>query len=308
MWVRDIVDLLWDTLRYRRLKAKLMQSAACEGLQKLLQMLDDDSTFRESRAYILAARWARRDPKAVTEVNDLLKQAGLDQEAIAAQTLAVKLDVFSQLERMIMQTEARRNAIFREVDRRREALARRLREATAAIDGEFTEIAPVRPGRRGMRPSARTRANRRNARASTGPRTPTGKARVAQNALRHGLAVPVSLDPHLADAMNELAPVIAGEGADAARLERARGASPRRKLIDVLRVRQARYALLADPEARRAPLDETKVFRDCMRSLRGRGALARLEAARALLLGWAGASAGRAAHARRGFRGLGVVT
>ena len=28
MWVRDIVDLLWETLRYRRLKAKLMQSAA----------------------------------------------------------------------------------------------------------------------------------------------------------------------------------------------------------------------------------------------------------------------------------------
>ena len=48
------------------------------------------------------------------------------------------------------------------------------------------------------RPSARARANRANARKSTGPRTEAGKARVARNALSHGLAVaqsaPVSGD------------------------------------------------------------------------------------------------------------------
>ena len=80
-----------------------------------------------------------------------------------------------------------------------------------------------------MRPSARTRANRRNARASTGPRTKTGKARVAKNALRHGLAVSVSLDPHLADAMNELARVIAGEGAERSAMG---GSMPHRRGAD----------------------------------------------------------------------------
>jgi hypothetical protein len=81
-----------------RLSSKLRifceQSAARrEMVRSTVQMLDEDeSAFRESRAYILAARWARRDPTAVTEVNDLFKSAGLDQEAIAAQTLAVKFD------------------------------------------------------------------------------------------------------------------------------------------------------------------------------------------------------------------------
>ena len=41
-----------------------------------------------------------------------------------------------------MQTEARRDMILREIDRHRDALARRLREASAMIeDAQFTEIA-----------------------------------------------------------------------------------------------------------------------------------------------------------------------
>ncbi len=77
----------------------------------------------------LSNAWARRDEKSVKKVDALLKQAGLDQEAIAAQTLAVNFDAFERIDRMIMQTEARRNMVLREINRHRDALARRLREA-----------------------------------------------------------------------------------------------------------------------------------------------------------------------------------
>src|SRR5215203_255942 len=40
-------------------------------------------------------------------------------------------------------------------------------------------------------------ANRANARLSTGPRSPAGKASVSRNALRHGLSLPVAADPQL---------------------------------------------------------------------------------------------------------------
>ena len=118
-----------------------------------------------------------------------------------------------------------------------------------------------------MRPSARTRANRRNARASTGPKTAAGKARVAKNALRHGLSVAAAVQPGLIDEIELMAGAIAGQGASPLRLERARRIAEAQ--IDLLRARRARYALLADHEARRAAPDPRHVVRACKRLLRG---------------------------------------
>jgi hypothetical protein len=39
LWVRDIVDLLWESIRLRRLKAALMRANTHEGLAKLLAPL-----------------------------------------------------------------------------------------------------------------------------------------------------------------------------------------------------------------------------------------------------------------------------
>ena len=99
-----------------------------------------------------------------------------------------------------------------------------------------------------MRLSARVRANRRNARRSTGPRTSEGKSRVAKNAVQHGLAIPVTTDPALADASERLARIIAGHDVDPAPLGRARRVAEAQ--IDLLRVRRVRVALLNDPRAR----------------------------------------------------------
>jgi hypothetical protein len=141
IWVRDVLDLLWETMRLRRLKAKLVRAAAHEGLNELLRPLT--GIFEHGD---LINGWARRDEKSVKKVDALLKQAGLDQEAIAARARAFKLDAVERIDRMIMQTEARRNMILREIDRHRDALARRLREASAMIeDAQFTEIAATAP-------------------------------------------------------------------------------------------------------------------------------------------------------------------
>ena len=118
--------------------------------------------------------------------------------------------------------------------------------------------------------SARKReANRRNARASTGPKTAAGKTRAAQNAHRHGLAVPLPADPTRSEDVAVLARMIAGRNASPEVQEIARRAAEAQ--IAVIRVRQATVSLfnhyLDDPGYRPAK-DHHKRFRLAMKLLK----------------------------------------
>ena len=95
-----------------------------------------------------------------------------------------------------------------------------------------------------MTSERKIRANRANARASTGPRTTRGRTRAARNALRHALSLPVCSIPALSKEVQALAHEIAGPGADAETQELARRvAEPQ---IDLRRVRSARHQFLSD--------------------------------------------------------------
>jgi hypothetical protein len=87
-------------------------------------------------------------------------------------------------------------------------------------------------------------ANRRNARASTGPRSVAGKAMAARNALRHGLAVAIPADAAWSGEVEKLAKRIAGETAGADVLDCARRVAEAE--IELRRVRGLRLRRL-DP-------------------------------------------------------------
>src|SRR5712675_2430684 len=74
IWVRDVVDLVWDIFRLRRLKSALLTEAAHEGLTRDLGELFDVSTFQ------LVKKWARRDRAAIKTVDEALASAGLTME------------------------------------------------------------------------------------------------------------------------------------------------------------------------------------------------------------------------------------
>ena len=93
-----------------------------------------------------------------------------------------------------------------------------------------------------MSSTRKIKANRANARASTGPKTAQGRARTARNALRHGLSVPVFSDPFFSEEVDALAREIAGPDAKAEVLELARRVAEAE--IDLRRVRYARHQLL----------------------------------------------------------------
>lgn len=138
IWVRDVVDILWEILRLRRLKTNYMRSMSHAGVEKLLEPRVD---YRHKNE--LTKGWALRDREPMKEVKAMLKQSGLDEKAIEAQTFVANIETLERIDRMLMQLKTRRNIAFREIDRHRAVLAQRLRELALEIeDAAFTEIAP----------------------------------------------------------------------------------------------------------------------------------------------------------------------
>jgi hypothetical protein len=99
-------------------------------------------------------------------------------------------------------------------------------------------------------------ANLANSRASTGPRTSLGRSRSARNALRHGLAVPISQDRALSADVEALVRELVGKTASHKAKEMARPVAEAQ--INLNRVRRTRSGFvvkaLGDPnyESQRA--------------------------------------------------------
>jgi len=141
LWVRDVVDLVWEVVRLRRYKASLLATRAYLGVCAVLKGLGDDEFYTKSR------EWAARRPTAIGDVDAQLANAGLGRDAIAAATFAERIDEFERIEKRIADAERRRAAILREIEVYRATLAARLREeaerATTIAEGEFEEVAPA---------------------------------------------------------------------------------------------------------------------------------------------------------------------
>ena len=137
VWTREVVELIWDAVRHRRLKAATMTASAGDGMQKLLLSIGARDTFG------LAQRWFARDLAAVARVDALLEAAGLGIDHVMAQTIGLRIAEIERLDRLIAIAEARRNAALHEIERHRAGFAAALRRAGRDIEcTEFAEATP----------------------------------------------------------------------------------------------------------------------------------------------------------------------
>jgi hypothetical protein len=143
IWVRNVGDLVWESIRLRRLKAQLMQAAMYQGLEAVLSPLVDDAGDADA----LARTWAGGDEEAIAEVERLLGRAGLTIDAVMAQTLAVRIDDIARIDGMITVAEERRDTVLREIVYHRagfgRALCRAGQSAMAAVDAEFETVPSI---------------------------------------------------------------------------------------------------------------------------------------------------------------------
>jgi len=130
IWVREVVELVWKTVRLRRQKAALINSSAGDGMRRLLLSLDYDD------AIAIAQDWFARHPAAVADVEARLADAGLGIDAAMAQTLRLHLAEYEGMDRMLRSAEARRDAALLAIERHRAHLADALRRVAQAVEHE----------------------------------------------------------------------------------------------------------------------------------------------------------------------------
>ena len=113
----------------RRLKSRILSSGRPTGLQSLLD--------RRVVCYELSKLvdgLGRGEKETIKQIEKVLKQFGLSVDDIDAHTLLKTLDPLERIDRTISHAESRRNNAVREIEKSRDATARRMRMALSEED------------------------------------------------------------------------------------------------------------------------------------------------------------------------------
>jgi hypothetical protein len=109
IWTRDVVDLQWEIIRFRRIKADLLTDRYEQA--RRLPMIPLVSTQTEN------------------------------SNGQLANIVAININTIERIDRMVMTMEARRNAAYHEAERHRIGLGEQLRRAAEQVeDAEFREV------------------------------------------------------------------------------------------------------------------------------------------------------------------------
>ena len=130
--MRDFVDITWQIFRLRRLREPVITEGHAEVIKDMLTPLHG---YRE--AADIRDAWLRGEGAAIDKLAAMLEQCRYTLDDVHARALAAKIDVIERLDRMVSQAEHRRRLVIGELDRRRDALARRLRDAAGVIAAEL---------------------------------------------------------------------------------------------------------------------------------------------------------------------------
>jgi hypothetical protein len=145
-------EILADSLSPEQADSAEMLAAKCtpnneegdEMLEKVLGSigLDMNKVLDEARAdkaKELVQEYVRREPDAVTLIEELLTDAGVSMDTFLTKVLRDKIDYIERIDLTAI-AETRRNAALREIDRRRVVLGKTLRRSVHEIeDDDFAD-------------------------------------------------------------------------------------------------------------------------------------------------------------------------
>jgi hypothetical protein len=105
--VRRIASIMWEMMRYERVKSVLINLSFSDALQLLLGQIG----LEADEAQELSERWFT-DAEAKTEVAELLQKMALDDYAIEAEAVRISSEELESIQRMLGLLESRfKNAL-----------------------------------------------------------------------------------------------------------------------------------------------------------------------------------------------------
>jgi hypothetical protein len=151
---QDLAEILQDNLTEgqteddaRRLahQCAMNESDAVDKVNQILDHTDWDmdgivNSAKTRKAEELAQDYLQRKPGSIKLVDKLLAETGSSIAALMVKVLAVELDKIERIDRLTILAETRRNAMLREIDRRRAVLTEALRRLAQEVEVEYEEV------------------------------------------------------------------------------------------------------------------------------------------------------------------------
>jgi len=143
IWVKDIVDALWEARRFRRMRNQILELGRPRAMKLVLETLLQDKRldhgFKEHIAELVSA-WMEAGAEGEASMAEFLSRYGLEPSAIMAETFLNRSQVYDQLERLAAAADKRRDAVLREIERRRAGRAQRFQDAANIVDAESEDV------------------------------------------------------------------------------------------------------------------------------------------------------------------------
>jgi hypothetical protein len=141
----NLEDQTEDIARMLAHKCAREESDAVDKVNQILAgiNLDMDNILRRARARKaeeLSQEYERRKPGAIKLIHKLLARTSVSIDTLMVRTLPKELDNIERIDRLTTIAETRRNAMLREIDRRRTVLGEMLRRQVQEVEGEFEVI------------------------------------------------------------------------------------------------------------------------------------------------------------------------
>jgi hypothetical protein len=133
IYIRKAADITAQINRYERDRDGLLLA---EQIRLLKYYLKDEKIKPDIETVIL--QWSMGKDTAIAVIEKSLEHHGINTHYIYSKALEHKIDALQKIEAIINSLENRRFALFREIDRHREALGKQLQEAIRQQDGSYS--------------------------------------------------------------------------------------------------------------------------------------------------------------------------